>query len=60
MSGAAASVGAQAKLNLHLRVLAREVSGYHSLETIFHRIDLQDDVAIQITARERTLDVTGG
>jgi 4-diphosphocytidyl-2-C-methyl-D-erythritol kinase len=53
-------VGAQAKLNLHLRVLAREVSGYHSLETIFHRLDLQDDLTVEITAHERTLDVTGG
>ena len=60
MNGAIVRVGAQAKLNLHLRVLAREDSGYHSLETIFHRIDLQDDVSIEITARERTLDVTGG
>lgn len=60
MNGAIVRVGAQAKLNLHLRVLAREDSGYHSLETIFHRIDLQDDVSIEITARERSLDVAGG
>lgn len=60
MNGPIVRVGAQAKLNLHLRVFAREDSGYHSLETIFHRIDLQDDVSIETTARERTLDVTGG
>jgi 4-diphosphocytidyl-2-C-methyl-D-erythritol kinase len=60
VNGAIVRVGAQAKLNLHLRVLAREDSGYHSLETIFHRIDLQDDVSIEITARERSLDVAGG
>lgn len=59
MSGPALKVAAQAKLNLHLRVLAREESGYHSLETIFHRIDLSDDVQVEITTRERTLDVSG-
>ncbi len=59
MSGPQVRIAAQAKLNLHLRVLAREESGYHSLETIFHRIDLSDDITIEITARERTLDVEG-
>jgi 4-diphosphocytidyl-2-C-methyl-D-erythritol kinase len=53
-------MAAQAKLNLHLRVLAREASGYHSLETIFHRIDLADDIVVTVTSGERTLDVTGG
>jgi 4-diphosphocytidyl-2-C-methyl-D-erythritol kinase len=59
VSGLAAQVAAQAKLNLHLRVLSREDSGYHSIETIFHRIDLADDVGIEIKERERTLDVRG-
>lgn len=59
MSGPQVRIAAQAKLNLHLRVLAREESGYHSIETIFHRIDLSDDILVEITARERTLDVTG-
>ena len=59
MSGPAVRVAAQAKLNLHLRILAREESGFHSLETIFHRIDLSDDILIEITGRERTLDVQG-
>jgi 4-diphosphocytidyl-2-C-methyl-D-erythritol kinase len=53
-------IAAQAKINLHLRVFARDDSGYHSLETIFHRIDLSDDILIEITPRERTLDVSGG
>ena len=59
MSGAVVRVAAQAKLNLHLRVLAREDSGYHSLETIFHRIDLSDDVTVAITNGERSIDVEG-
>jgi 4-diphosphocytidyl-2-C-methyl-D-erythritol kinase len=59
MNGPQVRIAAQAKLNLHLRVLAREESGFHSIETIFHRIDLSDDILIDITARERTLDVAG-
>jgi 4-diphosphocytidyl-2-C-methyl-D-erythritol kinase len=59
VNGAIVRIGAQAKLNLHLRVLSREESGYHSIETIFHRIDLHDDVVVEITSGERTLDVAG-
>jgi len=56
LSGRAVRIDAQAKLNLHLRVLAREDSGFHSIETIFHRIDLADEVTVEITSGERTLD----
>ena len=59
MSDLTVKVAAQAKLNLHLRILSRDDEGYHSIETIFHRIDLADDLTIAITARERTLDVAG-
>jgi 4-diphosphocytidyl-2-C-methyl-D-erythritol kinase len=59
MIGPAVNIAAQAKLNLHLRVLSRDRSGYHSLETIFHRIDLADDIIVEITERARTLDVDG-
>ena len=59
MTGPAVRIAAQAKLNLHLRVLSRDESGYHSLETIFHRIDLADDIIVAITESERTLDVDG-
>jgi 4-diphosphocytidyl-2-C-methyl-D-erythritol kinase len=54
----AARVSAQAKINLLLRVLARESSGYHSIETIFQRIDLADDVTVRVTSG-RTLDCAG-
>lgn len=37
---------AWAKTNLRLRVLAREESGFHGLETIFLRLDLADDVEL--------------
>lgn len=59
MSGPAVKILAQAKLNLHLRVLAREASGYHGLETILHRIDLSDDLLVEATGSGRTLDVAG-
>jgi 4-diphosphocytidyl-2-C-methyl-D-erythritol kinase len=42
------SIRAQAKLNLWLHVLAREESGYHTIETLFHRIELADDVVVTL------------
>ncbi len=59
MSGTVVRVAAQAKLNLHLRVLAREDSGYHSIETIFHRIDLSDELTVNVTNGDRSIDVAG-
>jgi 4-diphosphocytidyl-2-C-methyl-D-erythritol kinase len=55
----AARVAAQAKVNLFLRVLAREASGYHQLETLFARLDLADDVVVRVNGRGRTLDCAG-
>src|SRR5512138_1617082 len=60
MSGPGARIEAQAKLNLYLRVLAKEESGYHSIETIFHRIELADQIAIYAEDdRLRAMDVQG-
>lgn len=58
----AARVRAQAKANLFLRVLAREDSGYHQLETLFVRLELADDVRVRVGpgVRGRTLDASGG
>jgi 4-diphosphocytidyl-2-C-methyl-D-erythritol kinase len=53
-----ARVSAQAKVNLILRVLAREASGYHSIETVLLRLDLTDDVTVRV-APGRTLDCHG-
>lgn len=53
-----ARVVAQAKINLLLRVLAREASGYHSIETVFLRLDLGDDVCVRIGSG-RALDCAG-
>jgi len=53
-----ARVTAQAKINLLLRVLARESSGYHSIETLFMRLDLGDDVRLRV-APDRSLECAG-
>jgi 4-diphosphocytidyl-2-C-methyl-D-erythritol kinase len=52
-------VAAQAKINLRLRILARESAGYHQLETLFLRLELADTVRVRRTSGERTLDVLG-
>jgi len=56
-----ARVAAQAKINLRLKILAREADGYHSIETIFARTDLADDVSIrvEISGRSRSIDCHG-
>lgn len=46
---------AQAKINLSLRVLNKEPDGFHSIETVFLRLDLGDDVRLHIRAKARTL-----
>lgn len=55
----AVEVRAQAKINLRLRILARETSGYHQLETLYHRIELADVVRVRRTNASRSLDVAG-
>lgn len=50
---------AQAKINLGLRVLARDTSGYHQVETLFHRIELADEVRVQRTEGAKSLAVSG-
>jgi 4-diphosphocytidyl-2-C-methyl-D-erythritol kinase len=46
---------AQAKINLSLRVFDREPDGYHSIETVFLRLDMGDDVRLHIRANARSL-----
>lgn len=52
---ATARVAAQAKLNLTLRVLAREAGGFHQIETVFQRLALADLVTVR-AASGRSLD----
>lgn len=40
-------LSARAKANLRLRVLAREASGYHGVETLLIRLELADEVEIE-------------
>lgn len=46
---------AQAKVNLALRILGRNADGYHSIETVFLRLELADSVLVKPTAGTRTL-----
>ena len=56
----AASVAAQAKVNLYLRVLAREAGGHHQIETLFARLDLADRVVVRLRDDGgRAIDVAG-
>ena len=50
---------AQAKVNLVLRVLAREASGFHQIETLFQRLELGDDVRVRVDGAGQTLDCQG-
>jgi 4-diphosphocytidyl-2-C-methyl-D-erythritol kinase len=59
MSAKVARVAAQAKLNLGLRILARERGGHHSIETLFARIALADTVTIRPRDEERSVVVHG-
>jgi 4-diphosphocytidyl-2-C-methyl-D-erythritol kinase len=54
-----ARVEAQAKINLFLRILSREPSGYHQLETLFQRIALADSVLVRTAGDGRSLDCRG-
>jgi 4-diphosphocytidyl-2-C-methyl-D-erythritol kinase len=50
---------AHAKINLHLAVLARETTGYHQIETLFHALDLADDVEVVAEGAGVQLEVLG-
>ncbi|HWP03484.1 MAG TPA: 4-(cytidine 5'-diphospho)-2-C-methyl-D-erythritol kinase [Gemmatimonadaceae bacterium] len=59
MNALEAEVRAQAKVNLFLRVLAREDTGYHALETLFCRLELSDIVRLRIRTDGRYLRTSG-
>ncbi len=44
-------VAAHAKVNLFLRILARETSGYHQIETAFTLLELADELVVTRTAQ---------
>ena len=53
------TVSAHAKLNLFLRVLSKDEDGYHSLETLFARIALADELTATRRESGVTLEVLG-
>jgi 4-diphosphocytidyl-2-C-methyl-D-erythritol kinase len=53
------TVSAHAKINLFLRVLAREASGYHSLETLFALLELHDEITVERIGEGIELSVEG-
>ena len=59
MSARVARTTAQAKINLFLRILAREASGHHQLETLFCRLELGDVVTVRVGGSAMTLDCVG-
>ena len=51
---------AQAKINLRLKVLALGDSGYHSIETVFQRLELADRIVVSVSdGGGIELDVSG-
>ena len=50
---------AHAKVNLFLRVLARESGGHHQIETAFALLDLADDLEVARTTSGVTLALDG-
>lgn len=59
MIGPSARVAAQAKVNLVLRVLPPDATGYHPIETLFQRLDLHDVVTITATDGDKSLELDG-
>jgi 4-diphosphocytidyl-2-C-methyl-D-erythritol kinase len=49
---------AQAKLNLVLRITGRAPNGYHLLDTLFHALDLADDLVVAPTGGGLSLTIT--
>jgi len=52
-------VEAPAKINLFLRVLVREDSGYHQLETLFQALEVGDSLSLRPGDRGIVLDLDG-
>jgi 4-diphosphocytidyl-2-C-methyl-D-erythritol kinase len=50
---------AYAKINLLLRILGRETSGFHGIETVFQRIALHDLMHVSLSESTRCLECDG-
>ena len=58
-SSTAVRVAAHAKVNLFLRILARETSGFHQIETAFALLELADELLVRRTTSGVTIEVEG-
>ena len=58
-NAASVRVLAPAKVNLFLRILAKEESGYHQLETLYSAVDLCDEILLHRTERGVSVEVVG-
>jgi 4-diphosphocytidyl-2-C-methyl-D-erythritol kinase len=47
---------AYAKINLGLQILQKRVDGYHDIETVFHLIDLYDEIFFEPESCDITID----
>jgi 4-diphosphocytidyl-2-C-methyl-D-erythritol kinase len=56
---AAVRAAAHAKINLFLRILARETSGFHQIETAFAMLELADQLEVRRTDAGVQLEVDG-
>ena len=59
MTADALHVAAHAKINLFLRIHARESSGFHQIETAFALLELADELVVRRTASGIALQVNG-
>ncbi len=55
----AVRIAAHAKVNLFLRILARETSSFHQIETAFALLALADELVVRRTDSRVTLEVDG-
>ena len=55
----AVRIAAHAKVNLFLRILARETSGFHQIETAFALLDLADELVVRRIDSGVTLEIDG-
>ena len=53
------TVAAHAKANLFLRVLSKDTTGYHSIETLFTLLELADELTVERIDRGIELTVAG-
>ena len=59
IDAASVRVAAPAKVNFFLRILAKEESGHHQLETLYSAVDFCDEIVLHRTERGVSVEVVG-